>query len=303
MLLLPVPGSLSLTASASASPPMPRPLTLDDLPEVERLLCAGFPDRSPAFWRQGLARMLAQDGQGGARFPWGFGLESAGRLVGVALTPASERRRADGSARTLVNLAGWMIEPDHRFRALAMLRRMLADPEIAYIDLTPSSAVQRMLPHVGLQRVAAATAVLLLPGHAAGLSRGARLRQLSSGQAPAFGPSAALLDAHRALGCEPLLLQHAGGEDLLVWRRTTLRGLPSAQLVYVQSHAALLRHLPVLARHLLGQGRLLLQCDSRIAGPDRWHTFYRPYGAWYARGADFSDHTDFLGSERCLFGV
>lgn len=294
---------------------MPRPLTLDDLPEVERLLCAGFPERSAAFWRKGLARMLAQrdhgghgdQGSQGARgrtgFPWGFGLESDGRLVGVALTPATERRRADGSVHTLVNLAGWTIEPDHRWRALAMLRRMLADPQSAYIDLTPSPAVQRMLPHVGLQRVAATTAVLLLPGHAAGSARGARLRPLPVGQAPALGPTALLLDAHRALGCEPLLLRHADGEDLLVWRRSTLRGLPAAQLVYVQSHAVLLRHLPVLARHLLGQGRLLLQCDSRITGPDRWHTFYRPYGAWFARGADFSDHTDFLGSERCLFGV
>lgn len=281
---------------------MLRPLTQDDLPDVERLLCSGFPGRPAAFWRAGLARLL-RPGVQAAGVPWGLGLVEQGRLVGVGLTPASQRRRADGSLVTVVNLAGWTIEPAHRWRAPAMLRRMTTDPEMAYIDLTPSPSVQRMLPRVGLQPVGVATAVLLLPGHAVCAGRGGGLRALPPGQALAQGPAADLLDAHRALGCEPLLLDHAGGTDLLVWRRIRLRGLPAAQLVYVQSHAVLLRHLPVLARHLLARGRLLLQCDSRIAGPDRWHTLYRPHGMWFARGADFSDHTDFLGSERCLFGV
>lgn len=282
---------------------MPRPLALDDLPDVERLLRAGFPERSAAFWRQGLARLLAQ-GEGAGGLPWGFGLEADGRLVGVGLTPTSHRRRADGSLTRVVNLAGWTIEPAHRFRALAMLRRMLADPQAAYIDLTPSPTVQRMLPHVGMQPVGTGTAVLLLAAHAIGAARGAALRPLPAGQGPTLGPSAALLDAHRGFGCEPLLLAHPDGEDLLVWRPTRVRGLPAARLVYVASHAVLRRHLPVLARHLLARGLLLLQCDGRIAAPgDGWRTFRRPHGVWFARGADFSDQTDFLGTERCLFGV
>jgi hypothetical protein len=181
---------------------------------------------------------------------------------------------------------------------------MMADTRATYIDLTPTPAVRRMLPYLGLQPVGTATAVMLLPGHACGVSSGASLRPLAPGQAPPFiGPLPELLDSHRALGCVPLLLQHETGEDLLVYRRIRLRGLAAAQLVYVHSHHVLHRHLPVLARHLLARGVGLLVCDSRVSGPNRWHTIYRPHGGWFARGADFSDRTDFLGSERCLLGV
>ena len=283
---------------------MLKPLDVDDLPAAHQLLCEGFPARSAAFWQLAVSRVRAQAANDPVAGPWGHGLYDRGHLVGLALTPTSVRRAADGQVLKLVNLSSWTIRPSHRWRAVFMLRHLLSDPHATYIDLTPTPAVRQMLPHFGLAAVNAATAVHLLPGQACGRATEARIQSLGRGdRLPELGPGPELLAAHRVLGCVPLLLHHAQGADLLVYRRIRVRGLAAAQLVYVHSHAVLQRHRVALARHLWGAGFGLMVCDSRVAGPNRWHTWYRPRDLWFARGACFADRTDFLGSERCLFGV
>lgn len=283
---------------------MPRPLEVSDLPAARQLLCEGFPERSASFWHRAIEHLHLHGGNLAAGHPLGYGLFDGSTMVGVALTPASLRRKADGSLGRVVNLSSWFIRPEHRYRAVFMLRRMLADPQASYIDLTPSPAVQRMLPAFGMAVVNASTAIHLLPCHAIHGGGKARVRPLAKDDdAPAIGPLPQLLASHRRLGCVPLWLEHPDGADLLVYRRIRVRGVPAAQLVYVASHRVLQRHLGAVARHLVSAGLLLLVCDSRVAGPDRWHTRYRVRDLWYARGEDFSDRTDFLGSERCLMGV
>jgi hypothetical protein len=284
---------------------MPQPLTESHLPAAVRLLCESFPERPAAFWQRGMQRLaqFARDQPSGV--PLGLGLFEGDTLVGVALTPASLRTQPGGQVTRLVNISSWAIQPAHRWRAVFMLRQLLADRTACYTDLTPTPAVQGMLQQFGLAPVNAGTTVLALPGLAALRgAAGARFRTLGTDEpVPHAGPSSALVQAHRALGCTPLVLEHADGQDLLVYRRSRVRGLPAAQLVYVHSHATLLRHLGPLARHLLAAGCPLAVYDGRSAGPRRWHTWHRPHGVWFARGADFSDRTDFLGSERCLLGV
>lgn len=283
---------------------MPRPLDPADLPEAQRLLCEGFPERPASFWLQAIDHLRQHGGNLAAGHPLGYGLFDGPTMVGVALTPASLRRQADGRLSKIVNISSWFIQPNHRFRAVFMLRRIMADPAASYIDLTPSPAVQRMLPKFGMTVVNAATAIHVLPCHVARSGRAARVRLLTDDTAtPAVGPLPELLASHRVLGCVPLLLEHPAGNDLLVYRRIRLRGIPAAQMVYVASHQVLQRHFGAVARHLLGAGLGLMVCDSRVAGPDRLHTRYRVRDLWYARGESFADRTDFLGSERCLMGV
>jgi hypothetical protein len=283
---------------------MLRPLLDEDLPAAAELLAEGFPERSLAFWRHGLQLMRRHAGNPAAGLPLGQLLVDGTRLVGVVLTPASLRGRPDGSQYVLVNVSSWYVKPEFRWRAGMMLRAVVADPRHVYLDITPNEHVCRMLPIFGFKPMNTATTLAVLPALALRSTHGAWVQPLRADHnLPAGAPPMDMLLTHRELGCEPLLLQHDHGQTLFVYRRHRYRRLPLARLTYVGSHAHLQRHLPVLARHLLGRGIPLLSWDSRIDGPTHLPLVRKPGRSWFARGDDFADHTDFIGTELCILGV
>jgi hypothetical protein len=279
-------------------------LTEDHFPTAAALLAEGFPERSRAFWAHGLGRLAHHAGNGSCGVPLGALWVSDGEPVGVALTPASPRTRPDGSPRPVVNLSSWYVRPQHRWRAPLMLRALLRDPRATYVDLTPSPPVEKMLLASGFRAVGTGTTLAALPVCAVGRARGARVRPLAAGDRLGCAvPPPAVLQAHRELGCLPLVMEHEGGPTLFVCRPRAVRGLRAVRLEYVGSHQALQRHLPALARHLLARGFLCATWDTRDGAPPRAGTSQRDWGRWYARGEIENDCTDFIGTELCLLGV
>jgi hypothetical protein len=277
-----------------------RPLAAPDFSEAAALLHEGFPHRPQAFWAAVLNRLLDWGGNAQAEHPLGFLMTHDQRAVGIALTPASLRRRADGSQQRIVNLSSWYVRPEFRWRAGLMLRGILSDEHTIYTDLTPTPEVQRLLPMLGLQPMNRGVAIHLLPLLGLHPARGASLRELAPGERwPHAGPSTELLEAHRSFGCLPLVLCTPGREHLVVVQRSRLRGLPAARLVYADSQQLLLRHAGVLARHLVARGLLLWVRSTRVAAHSATSVF-RPRELWFARGGCFDDRTDVLGSELCL---
>ena len=277
-----------------------RALAASDFPEAAALLHEGFPERPLAFWAAALQRLQRYGGNADAAHPLGYFMLDGGRPVGIALTPASMRLRVDGSSVRMVNISSWYVRPAFRWRAALMLRGILADPHSIYTDLTPTPEVQRLLPLVGMHPMNRGVAIHLLPLLALQPARGARVRDLAEHEPwPHPGPPTAMLHAHRDLGCLPLVLEAGGQQHLVVVRRTTLRGLPAAQLVYARSQALLLRHAGALARHLLARGMLLWLRSTREAAHTASSVF-RPRELWFARGDNFDDHTDIFGSELCI---
>ena len=200
----------------------------------------------------------------------------------------------------MVNLSSWYIRAPERWRATMMLRRLLANPQAVYTDLTPTANVRRMLPLVGLNPVNDGVLIDLLPQHALRPSRGGRLQPLPPGSTlGGHPPPAELLESHRALGCLPLVLHDQQGSQLLVVQRTRVRGLPAAKLVYADSNRRWRDQLGLLARHLLRLGIVCLVSDRR-PGMRTAGAIFRPRDIWYSRGDPFEDRTDLLGSELCL---
>jgi hypothetical protein len=281
-----------------------KPLLDEDLPVASALLIEGFPERGVAFWNDGLRRMWQHAGNAAVGVPLGLLMMDGTQAVGVALTPASRRFRADGSAYTLVNLSSWYVRPQFRWRAGLMLRSMLSDPSHAYVDLTPSEDVKRMLPLFGFKPVNQGTTIAVLPAYAAGSSQGARIRPLQpTDDLPPGAPPMEMLIGHRQLNCESLVLDHPEGRTLLVYRPRRLRRLPGARLKFIGDHAVLYRHLPVVARHLLSRGMVMLSWDTRPERCPGVPLFHLPGGIWYARGENFDHCSDFIGTELCILGV
>ncbi len=278
-----------------------RPLDETDFARAALLLHEGFPGRPVAFWAAALQRLKHYGGNRQAGVPLGWFMLKDDEPVGVLLTPASLRRRTDGSSECIVNLSSWYVRPEFRWRAGFMLRRVTADKAAVYTDLTPTPEVQKMLPMFGFQPLNRGMALHLLPLQCLHPAHGARLRSLLPAEPWAYaGPPREMIEAHRELGCLPLVLQPPQGQpQLLICRLGRLRGLRAAQLVYADSQSLVLRHRGALARHLLGQGVVLFVHDTRqtASTPTAW---FRPRDQWFARGRVFDDRTDAFASELCI---
>lgn len=283
---------------------MLQPLVPADFPVAAALLAEGFPARTLGFWQEGLRRIERHAGNARCGVPLGYLLRIDGEAVGVTLTPATTRRMADGAIRRVVNFSSLYLREAHRWRTVQFFRTVLSDPQTTYLDLTPAEHVRPMLPLFGFRPVSVGHDIVALPAAACGAGHGASLRALRETDAlPPGAPDMAILMAHRELGCEPLLLEHPEGSTLFVYRRRPMRGVPAARLKFVGSHRALRRHLPLLARHCLARGMLVLTWDARAELPPPRLGYRRPTMPWYARGPVPDDCTDFIGSELCLLGV
>jgi hypothetical protein len=273
------------------------------LPAASDLLKEGFPLRSAEFWRRGLRRLEAHPGNQEARVNIGQLMLAGGQAVGVALTPASLRHQPHGEPVRHINLSSWYIREPHRWRAALMLRQLMADPKAVYTDLTPSPEVARMLPLLGMRAVNTGVWIDPLLKHVMKPGPQGRLQRWQLGQAlPAHAPSATLLQHHTELGAMSLVWETASLRQLIVLQPTRIRRVPAVRLAYAQSLSHFRLALPALARLLLPRGRLLVESDSRadMAAPGAW---FRPRGVWYARGDEFTDRVDSLGTERFILDL
>lgn len=268
------------------------------------ILRTGFPDRCEAFWGRGLSRLLDLGWNTAAGVPAGHLLRTDEETVGVILTPATLRRLADGTTRRIVNLSSWYVTPDHRWRALAMLRSVLKLQDAIYTDLTPTPEVSRLLEALGFRRLNRGLLIEPLPLTAAlPAGEAARITDLHEAPRAAFDSDVLdLLMAHRAVGCVPAAFLDDAGWCPLLFKMSTVRRLPAARLIYCADNRRLARALPAVSRFLLRRGRFILVRDAHQDEPVRRLSAFRPFGLKFAKYADsdsclFANRTDFAGSE------
>lgn len=282
---------------------MLKPIDPSDFEAAHRLLCEGFPERDAAFWKSGLERLFSHGENSSLELPYGYFMMDKAEPVGVAIMPASQRRQADGGHRRIMNVSSWYVRAEHRWRAPMMLRGLFADSSLIYTDLTPTPDVQKMLPVFGFKPINLGLMIEPLAALAMRDTGSAKVRGMEPGSAPeGLAITPGQIETHRALGLVPLLITHEGTSQVVLHRRTSIRGMPAAQLVYVESHKALAPCMPALARHLLWRGKMFLisECRDEASAESR---FFRPRGIWFARNDSFEDRTDYLGSELCILDL
>lgn len=268
------------------------------------ILTRGLAKRPRAFWQTCLARLHQAGGNAEADIPVGHLLMDGSTAVGVILTPASVRIDTNGRRQRLVNMSSWYIEPEHRWRGPMMLRSLIRDPDTIYTDLTPTASVQKILVALGFKAINAGESIIALPRAAIGSGRGVRVVALDA--VPEQGISAhtrRLLSQHVAYGCLALALEVEGRWYPLLFKPCERRQIPGVRLVGCESHALLKRWIAPVARNLLSRGKLFLIRDME-PGEEAGFGFARPgFALKYAKGGEFLDRTDFLGTELSLFDL
>ncbi len=287
-----------------------RPIEERDLDAVVALLTKGFPDRTEAYWRRGLARHAARPLPEGCP-AYGVMLDSGGRPVGVLLTLFDAHPR-EGGAALRCNLSSWYVEPEFRAQAAMLDASAQRRRDVTYLNVTPAPHTEALQEARGFTRYCRGQ-MLVVPALSPG-RRGLRVRVASAEDPLDDVPPTErrLVRDHLSYGCIGLVATEGGTSQPLVflkrrigWSRREIGSgpVPCLQLVFCRDVAALPRLAgPVGRRLLVHCGIPWMVIDA--AGPMRGFVgrYFDSRAPKYCRGPVPARLGDLAYTELVIFG-
>ena len=264
--------------------PQLEPIRDEDLPEFCAFLHAHLNPSHPAdVW----ADAFRQD-WGGEKPNNGFLIrDAAGKLVGgIGAIYAAYPVR--GQRLKFCNITSWMVLDAYRTQSMRLAMAVISQPGYVFTDLSPTAVVEQSLKFLKFTPMNEARTVLFnLPAPhqrllgAGVISDPARIESVLD---------AASLKVYRDHRHFPWLRFLAVGKgkqrSLVVYKRATLKNLPSAEIIGFTNPDVLLKYLPVLGCHFLLSGMLTTRVETRLlAGKPAWpHTELKGYRNKVFRG-------------------
>lgn len=89
----------------------------------------------------------------------GFHLRAGSDVVGAYVALYSVRTFDDAPIR-VCNLAAWCVDDDHRFKGLRLPQALLAQPDLVFVDLSPSGNVIALNERMGFQHLDVETGLI-----------------------------------------------------------------------------------------------------------------------------------------------
>ncbi|MEI6486688.1 MAG: hypothetical protein WCO11_10525 [Sphingomonadales bacterium] len=269
-----------------------REIETADLPAVAALLTEGFPRRSPDFWDDRLQRLRTRTAAPGTP-QFGYGIETADGLQGVALALGSVHAADDG-AMTIVNISSWTVRPALRGKpAKELYGHASRLPGLTYSNLSAALHTQKAIKAFGFAERTAGQFI----GIGTRRSR-ARVAVLPRRDAERHGLNdamAEMLAHHEQRGCIALCLDLPDRlAPLLFLPRRVKPGLPIAQLIYCQRESDLIDHGATISAALLKRGFLALLVDASAPVPGMLGRYVPGRAAKYYKGPFpglFVDHS------------
>ena len=280
-----------------------------DLDGVVRVLGRGFPDRTEAYWRDGLSRLASLPRVGSAP-RYGYLLVHGEEVVGVLLTIFAPPPRTEGEA-SRCNLSSWYVDPKYRGYGVLLDTVAMRDRRVTYTNISPAPHSVEMHEARGFVPFCGGQAVIL-----PALSRRPRnqsVRRWTEDVDGGLTPHQAdIMRHHVGFGCIALLCEEGRDRQpvLLMPRRLKLSqrkgvgsGLPSAQMIYGPSGPELERWAGTIGRFLVRHhGILLLLVDADGPIPGVAGRYFEGRKRKYARGPHRPGLGDLTYSELVIFG-
>jgi hypothetical protein len=245
-----------------------RPLIDLDIDAVANLLVQGFPRSTCRDWLGIFCRLADHPTPEG--FPkYGYVMESAGAPVGVILLVSSTIHAGDVRS-TRSNLSSWYVSPAYRGYGHLFISRILKNPNVTYVNVSPAPHTLPLLQVQGFSRYShgqffAATVPFKPFG-----GRNVRIETAgNSAGAHCATHEHDLLLTHVRYGCVSLWCTADDRTYPFVFRRRVVKGfLPCAQLIYCRDTEEFVRFFGPIGRYLANRGMPLVMMDSngRIPG-------------------------------------
>ena len=268
-----------------------RQLKDGDLEAAITLLCRGFPERAPDYWRRAFLRLATRDVPHGLP-RYGYTMSDSGLLVGVVLLIGS--RADDGRLR--INISSWYVEEAYRGYSSMMMAAPFRLEDVTFFNISPAANTLQTIAAQGFRHYVEGTfhAVAAL----AGAVRGVKLETVAA------STGGSLMSRYAAYGCLSFEVTLGAERHPFVFlpRRVFGDRLGGAQLVYCRDVADFVRFAGPLGRRLLRHGlpSVMIDANGPIAGlagryfPGRRPKFFR--GEVPPRRGDLSE------TELVLFG-
>ena len=241
-----------------------RQLKAGDLESTVALLCRGFPERAPGYWRRAFQRLAARDVPEGLP-RYGYVMSDHGVPVGIVLLISAV---ADDGRRR-INISSWYVEPAYRGYSSVMMATPFKLKDVTFFNVSPAPntletiAAQGFRPYVG--GTFHALVALARP------VRGVTIEMIAATDAQ----DSSLLQRCAAAGCLAFEATHGTERFPFAFlpRRFFGDRLPGAQLVYCRDMAEFVRFAGPLGRRLSRHGVLSVMIDANgpIAGLPGWY--------------------------------
>jgi hypothetical protein len=280
-----------------------REIVTEDFAAIAKLLAYGFARSTVQDWMDIFDRLLRHPTP--VTLPkYGYLIEGDGAVVGVILVISSVAQ-TDGAMSLRSNLSSWYVLPPYRGYAPLILSRLLKNPEVTYVNVSPAPHTLPILAAQGF--VPLSSGQFLVPVNPFARSGDAKIQLIrpDDDEIPGLDPfERDLLLAHARYGCISVSCQTPDGVYPFVFRpRPIKRRIPSAQLIYCRDVADLARLFGPVGRWLGRRGRFIVWIDSDrpIAGLRGFHvTGVNPK---YYRGPARPRIGDLAYTEAAMFGI
>jgi hypothetical protein len=273
-----------------------RPIDEGSLQAALALLGRGFSERTEALWRSGLKKILTTRSSCDPR-PIGVIMTSEGKDIGILLTIPSQQSNDDGSVRNVVNLAAWYIDESHRWLASRMLKKIVADDDAVFLDLTPNPASEMINRKLGFERLNDGFVIFLLLFTALRARTNSKVLSFDQAGMRLTAFERRTLEQHESLGCVVGVLRSEDRFSPLIFSRIKRRGLPGARLILADSKAVITNNLSAISSFLLRKRILFLRMDAKRSDLTAGSMASRWTEPTYIKGGRSSSRVDFTYSE------
>jgi hypothetical protein len=244
-----------------------RPILRADADLAATLLAEGFPVHSPRTWQESVRRLIAHVEQ--------MGNDSIGQIatvgdrdIGIGLAIPGMRSAYEPEPRKVVNLAAFYLRPGNEWMTTLVLRRMMKDPTVEYVDLTASPQMREVNRKLGF--VDRTHGVVVVPTALGAVRPAGRVRIIPFADLPARLVSPAhyeLLERHHHLQALSLAVEIDGICHPLILVKSYRKRLVGARIVLARDKELVQAAAGALARYLVRHGVLFFEFDSPSAVP------------------------------------
>jgi hypothetical protein len=280
-----------------------REIAAEDFAAIAGLLAHGFARSTSQDWMD-IFDKLSRHPNPATLAKYGYLIENDDAVVGVILV-ISSITQTDGAMSLRSNLSSWYVLPPFRGYAPLLLSRLLKNPDVTYVNVSPAPHTLPILAAQGF--VPLSSGQYLVPINPFARPGKAKIRRVApdDNEIPGLDPfERDLLLSHARYGCISVSCQTPDGAYPFVFRpRLIKRRIPSAQLIYCREVGDVARLFGPVSRSLGRSGRLIVWIDSDrpIAGLRGFHvTGVNPK---YYRGPTRPRVGDLAYTEAAMFGI
>jgi len=171
-----------------------------------------------------------------------------------------------GRLEQFCNITSWMVLEAHRTQSMRLAMALVSQPGFHFTDLSPTAVVEQSLRFLKFKPMNEARTVLFnLPLPHQRLAGARVVRDITHFEMVLDTASAKVFRDHKNFPWLRFCAVGQGNEySLVVYKRATLKKLPSAEIIGFTNPDVFLRYLPLLGCHFFSFGMVTTRVESRL---------------------------------------